>query len=115
MKIEELTIENVTPVIKALVSEYGEDYIYKAEDRGYPGSVVRCYYQEDGKPSCIVGHILDRMDVKYDPEWERRNASAILGGAPEELRHALVGAQGLQDAGRTWGKALNEFLARAES
>ncbi len=66
-------------------------------------------YREYGKPSCIIGHVLDRMGVTYNPRWEARNAGYILKDAPDELTRALVEAQKYQDKGMTWGNALERY------
>lgn len=110
MEIKDLTEEIVTPIIRELVSEFGADYVYKKEEREADEEVI-CSYQENGKPSCIVGHVLDRAGVEYNPGWEDTLAWDILepGGASETIYAALTCAQGIQDAGKTWGEALNAY------
>lgn len=108
MEIKDLTLEMVTPVLEALVAEFGEDHIYKADERGENGRAT-CSYQEGGKPSCIVGHVLDRLGVEYNPEWEGINAGGVLSGAPFYVARGLQKAQKLQDDGKTWGEALSSY------
>lgn len=108
MEIKDLTVEMVTPVLEALVAEFGEGYVYKEEVRK-AGRDAECLYQEDGKPSCIVGHVLYRLGVKYDSEWEYWGARRVLGDAPEEVKEGLSRAQGYQDCGKTWGEALSSY------
>lgn len=116
MEIKDLTEEIVTPIIRELVSEFGADYVYKKEEREINEGVT-CSYQENGKPSCIVGHVLDRAGVEYDPEWEGRDCWRILerGGAPGNLASALSYAQSQQDSGKTWGEALKVYEERAQA
>lgn len=111
MEIKDLTVEMVTPVIEAVVAEYGEDYVYKAEEREL-GEGVRCLYREDGEPSCIVGHVLDRLGVEYDPDWEDASAEGVLQGAPTQVQNSLGITQTYQDRGHTWGEALEKYRKR---
>lgn len=112
MKIEELTPEIVTPIIRQIVAEYGEDYVYKAEERAREFPNLGCVYREFGEPSCLVGHVLDRAGVPYDKYWDLDgdSASTLLKDSPhEDLRIALDAAQTVQDVGQTWGEALKVY------
>lgn len=108
MKIEELTPEIVTPVIEKLVEEFGENYIYKQEERE-AHEIVNCRYRENGNPSCIVGHVLDRAGVEYNPDWDYDDLAASGLPLPDSVRGALTLAQEVQDGGMTWGTALNAY------
>jgi hypothetical protein len=109
MEISELTIENVTPVIREIVAEFGEHYVYLPGNEG-------CVYQENGKPSCLVGHVFDRMGVPYNQRWEEKDASWVISvnGGDEQLGFALRAAQYVQDDERSWGEALREFNKRSK-
>lgn len=111
MEIKDLTPGIVTPIIRQVVAEYGTDYIYKADERHPERYGVDCYYQENGQPSCIVGHVLDRAGVEYEPYWddEGEDALTVLENAPEDLAQALQHAQYAQDDGHTWGEALTAY------
>lgn len=112
MEIKDLTEEIVTPIIRELVSEFGADYVYKEEEREIDDG-IDCYYQQDGKPSCIVGHILDRAGVRYDPEWEGVGVESILRAEGlYALGFALGAAQYEQDNGHFWGQALKAYERR---
>lgn len=114
MKLEELTPEIVTPVIEAIVAEYGEGYVYKKEEREEEAWPVKCRYQENGEPSCIVGHVLNRLGVEYDPRWDEGSQSAqdiIPEGA---VQKALQAAQSRQDGGNPWGRALKAYKEALE-
>lgn len=108
MKIEELTPEIVTPIIEKLVEDFGSDYIYKKAERERHDDVF-CRYQENGNASCIVGHVLDRAGVEYNPDWDHYDVAASALGLPEPVKMALTMAQETQDSGLTWGTALNAY------
>lgn len=108
-EIKDLTPDIVTPIIRELVEEFGADYIYKEDQLG---TIERqCSYQENGSPSCIVGHVLHRAGVAYNPRWENNAARAVLGndGASWEVGRSLQVAQAHQDTGHTWGEALRAY------
>jgi hypothetical protein len=54
-----LTREVVDPILDALVEEYGADYVYPEADNG-------CLYVRDGAPSCIIGHVYNRLGVPLE-------------------------------------------------
>lgn len=106
MELSELTVENVTPVIAAVVNDYGRDYTYPyGED---------CMYQVSDKPACIVGHVLDRLGVEYNPDWERNDVCTIAPKAPVDVLFALDAAQTVQDRGESWGKAYDSYVVSLE-
>lgn len=115
MEIKDLTEEIVTPIIRELVAEFGEDYVYKKEEQEADEDVI-CSYQENGKPSCIVGHVLHRAGVEYNPDWEGGPCGTFLRGegVPGYLANALGFAQVQQDIGKTWGEALNAYEERVQ-
>ena len=59
----EITVDVVLETLDSIVEEYGEDYEYDAyANRG-------CFYVgADGGPSCIVGHVLYRLDPELFKE-----------------------------------------------
>lgn len=102
--------------LKAIVEEYGDDFVYQKE---YEDGEPSCVYVRDGEPSCLVGKFLAAAGV---PLKLLQRADA-LGGTPAEalietLRLAeiidvemgvsvmLGAAQARQDGGDTWGTAL---------
>lgn len=108
MDIEDVTVADVTPVIKKLVEEFGEDYVY-------PRAGAVCVYQLDGEPSCIVGHVLDRLGVPYEEWWDDDQADAERLPFKDELvSSALAHAQRQQDIGYSWGEALEAYQRRLE-
>lgn len=112
MELSELTVENVTPVIAAVVNDYGRDYTYPGEI----GPDTTCQYQLEGKPACIVGHVLDRLGVEYNTSWENLGITDILYGPEQgEVAHALASAQDTQDSGEPWGAAYDSYVAGLET
>ena len=111
MQISELTPEVVTPIIRQIVEEFGEDYVYKEAELHDPQAHRMCYYRENDKTPCIVGHVLDRSGEEYDENWEGHTAFTLLTGcgAPTEVAIALTEAQEAQDIGKSWGHALKEY------
>lgn len=112
MKLEELTPEIVTPVIEAVVAEYGEDYRYEAPGGG------SCVYLHEGEPSCIVGQVMSRLGVDItgwdDESWPgyASIANKVLDTTTSTLppvHRALHYAQSDQDTGATWGAALEAY------
>ena len=111
------TIDDVMAAMQAVVAEKGEDYVYP---HAGPGG-MDCVYAEDGMPSCIVGHVIYRLDPKEFAkvvELENRSGSAPAtslqdegyiskGMFDDETEQFLYHAQSQQDAGKTWGEALS--------
>lgn len=127
------TYSDITAMLKEIVEEFGSDYVYpKRHLSTGPG----CVYAWEGKPDCIVGHVLTRIDAidpvvcspvdpgngNYPtvPSWEvaELNLEMQINALWEQL--AVLGfrfdpdAQGLletiqdeQDSGVTWGAALD--------
>lgn len=104
-----------TPPLRDLlaraVEEKGADYVYpEAEKAQYLiiGDPV-CSYFYEGKPSCIIGHVLSYLGRTKASEGS--NASTVLRGFGFTLGElaAAQSAQGAQDQGGTWGGALAVF------
>lgn len=92
-----------------------ESYVYHSEDHG-----DRCVYEYDGKPSCVVGHVLYRAGVTVEvlAELDALFYSALLDDDPVDMlkeagltmtkpaRNLLAMMQTRQDHGHSWGSAL---------
>jgi hypothetical protein len=101
--------------LRAVVAEHGAGYVYPE---------ATCDYLYDGAPSCIVGHVLARLDMLDQGVVEDNDSAAWLGGFTESALAALTVAQEIQDGcyhrdtGRvvraTWGEALAAAEAVAE-
>lgn len=122
-----LTKANVLEQLRAAVILKGKNYRYTGDEANLiQGSCVTDYaYERDGKPSCIVGHVLIGLGV--DPAVFRedyanptvdevstvnatkfKHCHKVLPIAAENntVLRALITAQSEQDQGRTWGVAL---------
>lgn len=116
-----LTYTAVQEALKESVEEKGADYVYP-----YAKGLGACKYAEnDGSPSCIVGHVLAKLDpemfAKVKEAEGRESGSfpvSMLLDAEEfysevelsfPLVTALASAQNMQDTGSTWGEALASF------
>jgi hypothetical protein len=101
-----------------IVDQYGEDVVYERVPKVAGGSGMVCQYQDRGQPSCIVGHVLARAGVPMDVLYELD----VLGAPADRLgshvrvdgqaAQVLNAAQCVQDAGKTWGEALESAKAK---
>lgn len=113
------TLEQVLEATRTLVEEKGEDFVYSPVD-GFAGG--DCVYAVDGNPSCLVGHVIFRLDAeafKHLAELERERGSVaaadLVGGGylrqsfwTSDAAMAMQEAQATQDEGLPWGRALYE-------
>lgn len=113
-----LTYDRAVQLLNDAVKEKGHDYVYPS--RG------ECVYIKDGKPSCIVGHVLVAAGLPV----------IAFGGCSGEMRHNSAGIRHLskvleldmdhdtvellrevqwsQDNGTPWGQAVAQELAERE-
>jgi len=115
-----LTREAVTAAIEKVVAEKGADYVY---DREHGGCTYSEQTPEGVVPSCIVGHVIAKMDpelfqrvAEYESEtggfWWTGVDIRIPGIEQDSaVKYALREAQDAQDDGDTWGEALEAFHA----
>jgi len=118
-----ITAEETLRLLTRAVEEKGEGHVYPT----FPGTTttLSCYYAKDGKPSCIVGHVLFDLgvpisDMTHDDENGRygRISLGVIGGHRASLRShygltfdnaawsMLCVAQEVQDCREPWGEAL---------
>lgn len=119
-----VTAQQVAETARAVVQEFGEGYVYTppADDPRADEDGI-CLYVNDGKPSCIVGHIVHRLgvplevlrregDLHLDPKVSHEPMTLSAGfllpklGAPDHVTAALNAGQIAQDTRETWGTAL---------
>lgn len=112
-----ITITKVSALegLKALVEEYGEDFVY---EQNTDEDALSCAYVRGGEPSCMIGKFLAAVGVPL----ERLERADTLGGDPAThlinklvnegvldveygVRGILATAQVTQDSGDTWGSA----------
>ena len=110
-----LDFTGVVNAAQTIVADFGPDYVYgKCE-----GMCV--YFDEDDKPSCLVGRILDTYGVTVESIRDRGfNETTVavlfdsdLVDADQATRLFLTRLQSDQDAGIAWGKALTRTLGLA--
>ena len=94
-----LTTGQFMHTLREVVAERGADYVHRGP----------CVYRRDDKPSCLIGHVLDRLGVVTDKDHEGTGAFGLLHlllGASEEVAGIAERAQDAQDNRRPWGEAL---------
>jgi len=119
-----ITVNSVKRGLAALVSEAGPDFAYTPRDLGEREG---CVYVYDGKPDCLVGQFLAGVGVPIERLQEADQGGFGDGYNAIQLIAALIGegvvtveprvvdilidAQGYQDIGHTWSKAVGTVLA----
>jgi len=116
----EITLDSATRGIKALVAEFGQDFVYtpRNTDRG-----DRCVYVHEGKPDCIIGRFLASVGVPIERLMDADPGMGIpvrtlLDDLESEgvistqgnLHFFLGRVQAKQDRGLSWGEALKGAL-----
>lgn len=110
-----MTGEQALLMLKGLVLDKGADFRYVK-----PGDGSTCVNFWDGQPSCIVGHVLDRMGPAMAPimgndanEWGIRLLHQIMSDwenwdweFTSDAVRVLETAQEWQDMGWPWGVAV---------
>jgi len=61
----EYTLEEVQPRIATIVDAKGPDFIYQKRSTS-GGPALGCFYAHEGKPDCIVGHLLVELGVPVE-------------------------------------------------
>jgi hypothetical protein len=113
----ELSDEQVLSLVKEIVAEEGEDFVYIRPVGGFCKYV---HLNSDGfyEPGCIVGHFFSRAGIplEYLEGWEGKSAGDLASRMEREemltvsskAQNFLDGIQERQDAGESWGKAVTE-------
>lgn len=123
--------DDVVSRIQGIIDVKGEDFAY-AQVRGTQGP--NCLYARDGKPDCIIGHLLFGLGVPIeamtwgpDTEASRPLASDTIGENFDPLsedhdiefsskaRTFLRRLQALQDNGIPWGRAFIDAQIQAKN
>lgn len=110
------SVEQARELLVKAVEDRGVNYTY---DYKFDSAVCR-YVHRDGEPGCIIGHVLEQMgrldEVEYDTTLNTSGVDTLhheiglfSGVEKETLFEGLQSAQGEQDSGGTWGKALQAF------
>jgi hypothetical protein len=114
------------------------DYVYHNDPANHDelgaSALVKCLYQRDGEPSCIVGHVVHRVHGYVPTDWDYLRRSDLLdagsGGQSELIADIiergylevdtpraaslLIHAQAAQDDSNTWGKSVAIAFQEAE-
>lgn len=132
------TREQVVNVLDQIVEEYGPDYSYSKRYVEITGSDYAgfedCQYFVEGRPGCIVGEVLHRLNVEIDPRlnfawnspWNASyggpNSGEQRATAADEAKNitllfddgataVLTEAQRMQDEQHTWGESVDRAKA----
>ena len=125
MSEKNYTFEDVNRVLHELAAER-PDYVYEKPENP-DGTGDSCVYSTpDGQPSCIIGHVIARLDPDefktiHNMEWRKNKGDSCgvvnLAWSDQftgEQVSALNVAQGAQDAGEQWRDAVASFDALLE-
>ena len=109
MNREPMTVDEALKLLEAVVADFGEDHVYQRHSLAEGGAT--CRHIHNGEPDCLVGHVLIRSgrftaEELSDIQTVRLAAFTYPGRLVDEATHVLVAAQSTQDAGCTWGVAL---------
>lgn len=116
--------DEVIAVLKELVEEYGADHVYSFRDAGCTYGEPRDHTQA----SCIVGHVLKRLEPDVFDLVVEAEATAIMSEQVLDIESkwdidlpftplalcVLSAAQKLQDATLTWGESVEQAIEWAE-
>lgn len=112
--METITTEIARAALVTAIAQKGEAYVYEQIDGV-------CYYNVDGKPSCLVGTAVAALGEDYFDLLSAEEAVRVENGdglAAHEIKSipmtsqaksALQAAQSTQDGGASWGDALEAF------
>lgn len=100
--------------MREVVMDFGKSYKVPPADGCKYGS---WYSPDEIVPSCIVGHVIARIDVTLFGEIVKNENTTKIGVLADRYpgtftsaqRFALISAQQVQDRFGTWGEALEEF------
>src|SRR4030095_13917477 len=104
-------LSKVSRIASRLVEEFGSAYKY-TDWRGDVAPIAQCVNTHDGKPMCIVGHILSEIfgveNIRASGSSETTIPHLIRKGHTfkTQARLFLAVAQSLQDQGATWYHAV---------
>ena len=106
-------------LLQRAVAEKGADYVYDP-DSANPGSYGCAYFQQDGTPSCLVGHVIAYKGLTKGllGVWNGSDVDLLVERGfldlDERAQWLLANAQNLQDNGKSWGEALDGAIEFAE-
>jgi len=115
------TTEQALTAMAEVVAEHGEDYVYSDEYKNKDGD---CVYAVHGKPSCLIGHVIYKLDpdafddlAAHEAGWGSASAGDLIadqyllpGFWDNRTAMVMQEAQALQDREGTWGAAYEVAL-----
>lgn len=112
--------EKFTAALEKAVAERGADWVYPADWKGsgdpdYASSGPTCQYVWGDQPGCIIGYTLHELGTelaelrKFEFSGAYQVVSIALPEVSQRVLLAAMEAQMQQDAGKTWGEALEEY------
>jgi hypothetical protein len=104
-----LTIEQARLLLKQVVDEAGEDYVYKAHET-VDGTRI-CAYIWNGQPDCIVGRVLHASGLFTLSELNEllQNNSNLISRLTIDTIMYLAVVQSAQDEEKPWGEIVREY------
>lgn len=122
--ITEINEDNVLTLLREVVDEVGEDYVYPEELKSDEGGFPSCIYVSDAlKPLCIVGRVVAKTTADLSgflaEDHSRMGNSTVNTRIFDEVvvaalsgvtvtagaRYVLGEAQFVQDSRKTFGEA----------
>ena len=109
--MEHIDARRALELLIDIVDQYGEDTVYEKVplDNGNMG----CRYEREGAASCLIGRALYRAGAPlgFLAHIDLYGVSARMlpchtNQVDTDAAEVFQAAQGIQDAGETWGKAL---------
>ena len=111
--MERLTFNQVKEDLLDIIKEVSEDYVYQTGPEG------TCEYYRNGKPSCLVGHVLDRHPESVKEIHEGVGIDGLVRGvqvsATSKATELMEWVQTDQDNGIPWHIAVHSNLDTIES
>lgn len=110
-----ITYESALDAMNKAIDAKGEDFRYINPDEA-PDDFVCRYFDSEGNPSCIVGHVYAAHGYGPGDIQEGATPSSFSNSLVEYddiyIPQALRDAQYMQDRGTTWGDARADFIRK---
>lgn len=113
-----ITNKQILDTLKDVVEE-NPNYVYANDHKSRAGEFTQCYYFEaDGSPACVVGHVFDRLGVSledigyYFNDKSFYDFSDVVFPSISKTTEIFVNSvQRYQDAGKSWGDSYKAAVA----
>lgn len=112
---EFLTYTRTLELLREVIAEKGEDFVYEplVDENG----LSTCRYLDQGQPSCLVGHVLYRAGISpaelagVEDITPDSSSETWLGWGTPRAIDLLADVQEKQDRHVAWGEALASAIA----